>query len=418
MNLSFDVIVVGAGAAGATTAETVASLGSSVLVLEEHNRVGIPSHCSGHVGINSMKRLGISPPEGIIKNQIRGAILHSPSGQSVRFERQDPITWVLDRKAFDEHMATRAEKAGAQIQFNSRAMSIHTHSSEPIQVQVGAGRESRTLKCGLIIDCEGAAPTLTPDRLASERHRSMWINSAQVHVERVNDLDRDMVEIYLGSKYAPGFFAWIIPWRDGSAKVGLATREGNPRFLLERFMTRHLQASRKLKGTKQHDASFHPMPLGGPISKTYYPGMLIVGDSAQQVKPTTGGGIVFSLVCGRAAGEIAHEAIARRDVSESFLSKYERRWKGEIGYDLKVMRAIRRMLFRLPDRQLERIFSVARSLNVGDVLGRADDIDAQGRILARLALDPRLAISLLYSSVLSLPFIMNSREVSARRPHV
>jgi flavin-dependent dehydrogenase len=160
------------------------------------------------------------------------------------------------------------------------------------------------------------------------------------------------------------------------------------------------------------------MPLGGPISKTYYPGMLIVGDSAQQVKPTTGGGIVFSLVCGRAAGEIAHEAIARRDVSESFLSKYERRWKGEIGYDLKVMRAIRRMLFRLPDRQLERIFSVARSLNVGDVLGRADDIDAQGRILARLALDPRLAISLLYSSVLSLPFIMNSREVSARRPHV
>jgi flavin-dependent dehydrogenase len=196
-----------------------------------------------------------------------------------------------------------------------------------------------------------------------------------------------MVEIYLGSKYAPGFFAWIIPWRDGSAKVGLATREGNPRPLLERFMTRHLQASRKLKGTKQHDASFHPMPLGGPISKTYYPGMLIVGDSAQQVKPTTGGGIVFSLVCGRAAGEIAHEAI-------------------------------RRMLFRLPDRQLERIFSVARSLNVGDVLGRADDIDAQGRILARLALDPRLAISLLYSSVLSLPFIMNSREVSARRPHV
>jgi flavin-dependent dehydrogenase len=133
--------------------------------------------------------------------------------------------------------------------------------------------------------------------------------------------------------------------------------------------------------------------------------MLIAGDSAQQVKSTTGGGIVFSLICGKAAGEIAHNAAETGDASESFLSKYERRWKNEIGRDVNVMRRIRRMLFRLPDRQLEKIFSVARTFDAATVLSKADDIDTQSRTLARLGLDPRLMISLLYSSVLSLPFV-------------
>jgi len=405
VNSSTDIIVVGCGVAGLTAAETAASLGSKVLLVEEHDQVGAPSHCSGHVSINSMKRLGVPLPRKVIKNQIRGAIFHSPSGQVLRIERNLPITWVLDRRAFDQHLATRAEKAGAQIQFNSRAIAMQTPDKGSAQVRLSVSGQTRAFDCKLVVDCEGAAPTLASRRLSSERRKSMWVSSAQVHVDRVRDLDHDIVEVYLGSEYAPGFFAWIIPWRDGSAKVGLAAREGNPRLLLERFMTKNPDISPRLKDAPRRGASFHPIPLGGPIFKTFYPGMLIAGDSAQQVKPTTGGGIVFSLICGKAAGEIAHNASEAGDASESFLSEYERRWKSKIGRDLNVMRRIRRMLFRLPDRQLEKIFSVARTLDVATVLARADDIDMQSRILARLALDPRLTISLLYSSVLSLPFL-------------
>jgi digeranylgeranylglycerophospholipid reductase len=411
VNSSSDIIVVGSGVAGATAAETAASLGSRVLLLEEHNQVGVPSHCSGHVGIKSMKRFGPQLPDRIIKNQIRGATFHSPAGQILRLERQNPITCVLDRRAFDEHLAARAEKAGVQIQFNSRAISIRINEKGVVQIRVSVGGELRVFNCGLAIDCEGAAPTLVHQRPVCKSRRSMWVNSAQVHVERVKDLDHDMVEVYLGSTYAPGFFAWIIPWRDGSAKIGLAAREGNSRLFLERFMTKHPTVSRRLKSARRHDASFHPIPLGGPILKTYYPGMLVAGDSAQQVKPTTGGGIVFSLVCGRAAGEVAHGASETGDTSESFLSQYERRWKSEIGRDLNIMRRIRRMLFRLPDRQLERIFSIGRTFDVATVLSRADDIDMQGRTLVRLGLDPRLTLSLLCSSVLSLPFLADCGQV-------
>lgn len=413
MSLDADIIVVGCGVAGATAAETAASLGSRVLLLEEHDRVGMPSHCSGHVGINSMKRLGVSLPTQIIKNQILGAVFHSASGQVLHLQRQTPITWVLDRRAFDEHLAKRAQKAGAHIHFNSRAISTQTTDHNRIRLQVSAGGRSHTFTCQLVVDSEGATPTLTHFRSASERREPMWVNSAQVHVDRVEDLNRDMVEVYLGSAYAPGFFAWIIPWRDESAKVGLATREGNPRLFLERFMTRHPIVSRRLKNAQRTGASFHPIPLGGPVPKTYHPGMLIAGDSAQQVKPTTGGGIVFSLICGRIAGEVAHDASRTGDTSASFLSGYERRWKREIGRDLNAMRHIRRMLFRLPDHRLEKIFSVARTFDVAAILSKADDIDMQGKTLTKLGLDPRLTISMLCSSILSLPFFVESRKTEA-----
>jgi flavin-dependent dehydrogenase len=175
-------------------------------------------------------------------------------------------------------------------------------------------------------------------------------------------------------------------------------------------MMKHPGASQKLKGVTPRDASYHPIPLSGPISRSFHPGVLIAGDAAQQVKPTTGGGIVFSLICARAAGEVAHQAAEKGDTSNTFLSKYERRWRREIGTDLNAMRQIRRMLFRLPDRHLDRIFSFAHTVGAANVLDRADDIDMQGRALARLGLDPRLAISMLYSGLLSLPFLADGSE--------
>ena len=414
MNPIVETIIVGCGVAGATAAETAASLGSTVLVLEEHSQPGVPSHCAGHVGISGMKRFGPPLPSEVIKNRIRGAIFHSPSGQTLRVERPTPVTWVLDRRVFDEHLTDRAEKAGAQIQFNSRAISMQTLDKGQTQLKASVEGKPHVFSCRVVIDCEGAAPTLPPQQPSSERRKWMWVNSAQVHVDHIKDLDCDMVEVFLGSTYAPGFFAWIIPWRDGSAKLGLASREGNARSLLERFMTKHPDISRRLKDAPRRDFSFHPIPLGGPVSKTSYPGLLIAGDSAQQVKPTTGGGIVFSLACGKAAGEVAHDACEAGDASERFLGKYEGRWRHLIGRDLDVMRHIRRMLFRLPDRQLERIFSAARTFEAATVLSKVDDIDMQARTLTRLGLDPRLMISMLYSSILSLPFITNSGRLSAR----
>jgi flavin-dependent dehydrogenase len=144
------------------------------------------------------------------------------------------------------------------------------------------------------------------------------------------------------------------------------------------------------------------------VNRTYADNILSVGDAASQVKATTGGGIVFSLICGRVAGETAAKAALEGNTSAARLRSYETSWRRMIGFDLRAMSWLRRLLYNLPDRNLDRIFSVADELSVDEVLNRTADIDFQGRTMLSMARDPRLFLTLLSASVLSVPSLLRT----------
>jgi flavin-dependent dehydrogenase len=160
---------------------------------------------------------------------------------------------------------------------------------------------------------------------------------------------------------------------------------------------------------------YHPIPVGGATYRTFTDGVLAVGDAASQVKPTTGGGIVFGLMCGRIAGQTAATAVHLGDTSASRLAAYEERWRHLIGFDLAAMSWLRKMLYRLPDRYLDRIFTVSRELKTDQILGRTSDIDFQGRTLLSLVHDPRLFITLLSASLLSAPSLLSLETRTVRK---
>jgi len=221
-------------------------------------------------------------------------------------------------------------------------------------------------------------------------------------------VDSDFVEVYYGQTYAPGFFGWIIPRRDGSAKVGLAAgARTNVHACFERFLRKHPIVAPKLKKAKfLSKPRYHPIPVSGAKSRTYADRFLSVGDVAAQVKPTTGGGIVFGLICGKIAGETAATAVRDENFSSSQMKKYEETWRGMIGFDLGAMASLRRLLYRIPDRYLNKLFEVSNELRIEDVLSKTSDIDFQGRTLLGLARDPRLFLALLSMSVLSIPSLV------------
>ena len=138
------------------------------------------------------------------------------------------------------------------------------------------------------------------------------VYAVEAEVESVQDVELDAVEVYFGKSYAPGFYGWLIPKTDGSAKVGLATNHGDPREYLKRLMTKHPVASKQLAKAKITQVGYHAITLGGPIDRSYADGFLAVGDCASQVKPTTGGGVIFGLTCAREAAEVASQATKAR----------------------------------------------------------------------------------------------------------
>jgi digeranylgeranylglycerophospholipid reductase len=293
-----------------------------------------------------------------------------------------PVTYVVNRELFDGHLAKLATQAGVQYRFKSKVQSLLSDSGSIKGVVIkGKGEKKEIVKANIVIDAEGCSSKLLKNIGLYGLKGSMMVKGVQAEVDFVENVEEDMVEVYFGNNLAPGFFAWIIPRKDGSAKIGLATESGDPQKYLRRLMERHPVASKKLKKSRILYTSFHPIPLNGAIPKTFSNGFLVVGDAASQVKPTTGGGVIFGLTCAKVAGAVAYEALKMQDFSEAFLSRYQFRWKRLIGFDLTVMLQIRRMLNRLSDRRLDKLIYLCKKLNVGSVLERVGDLDFQGRSL-------------------------------------
>lgn len=406
--ISADIAIVGCGVSGASAAIAATARGLSVSIFEEHEQVGEPSHCSGHVGILAFRRFAPKIPTRIIENEIKGAILHPPNGRPLTLYRPKPVTWVLNRAGFDKHLSSLAVNSGASLRLGARVESFERTGGK-VRLRA-SGRDAAEISCKMLIDASGCGASVSKYVGLAKPGRGMLVNSAQFNVENMTDVDEDFVEVFFGQNYAPGFFGWIIPRRDGSAKVGIAAGgRANVRDCFERFIHRHPVVSKKLRHSKTLTAPmYHPIPVGGARSRTYADNIISVGDAASQVKPTTGGGIIFGLACGQIAGETAADAVQVGDVSGSRLRSYETTWRRLIGLDLTAMSWLRRLLYRLPDRQLDRIFRISTELKADDILNKTADIDFQGRTLLSLARDPRLFITLLSASVLSVPSLIGT----------
>jgi digeranylgeranylglycerophospholipid reductase len=396
-NLS-DITVIGGGPCGSFTAFNLAKRGAEVTVFEEHSEVGVPSHCPGHLSIKGLKRLGLYPlPEEIVENTFYGAIFHSPKGKSFSVRFSQPITCVVNRVLFDKYIAEMAEDTGVQYRLNSRVESLIIENGFVKGVNVKQnGKTKKNSFAKTVVDAEGVSSRILRLAGLSTLNRHMLVNGVQAEVDNVKDAEPDMVEVFLGRDYAMGFYAWLIPIGDGKAKVGLATKTGNPKELLRRLMFKHPVASKKLHNARIVQMGFHPLTLGGPITKTYSNGFLAVGDVASQVKPTTGGGVILGMTCAKVVAEVAYEALSKNDFSSEFLSTYQRSCKATLGFDVKAMITLRKMLNAMSDEKIDDAISLCKKLNIDKSLQNIKDIDFQGQSILRLFPNPRMLTALFY----------------------
>ena len=112
------------------------------------------------------------------------------------------------------------------------------------------------------------------------------------------------------------------------------------------------------------------LPLA-PLRKTFTDRVVAVGDAAGLVKPTTGGGIYYSLVSAR----IASRGSRRRDFVRTVLAptcseRYETAWKARLGPELKAQLRLRLLSQRLSDDDIDAFFELARTDGVMPIVRR------------------------------------------------
>ena len=167
-------------------------------------------------------------------------------------------------------------------------------------------------------------------------------------------------------------------------------------------MTKHPVASKQLAKAKITKISYHAISLGGPIKKAYIDGFLAMGDCASQVKPTTGGGVIFGLTCAKEAVEVAAHAIQSGDVSANTLETYQKRCNELLNFDVHVMLRLRRFINSLSDQKLDEMLRVCGKLGVDKALSGVDEIDYQGKMLLSVAGKPAMWAALAYFGLLYL----------------
>lgn len=366
----YDVVVVGAGPAGSATARDIAAKGFRVLLLEEHSSVGRPVHCSGLVSLRTLSLAKVD--DGVVLNKISRAVIRSPSGQELRIGDGRVHAVVIDRERFDQALAEQALNQGAELLLGTSFLAFEPHG-RVLQIQAETSGRPRTFLAPLLVGADGARSKVAR-QLGLRRARNTVVGvSAEVKAKHVNLAE---VTVLIERNLAPGWFAWLVPAGDGRVRVGTGALDGSrPPDLLQllaRRFPQYFQDGRILS------LAAGIIPLWSPAS-TYGPNVLLVGDAARQVKPTSGGGVYAGLVGAKHAAHTAVEALRREDFSKGFLRNYERAFMAELGDELRRGLDIHRAFARLPDAHLDRLLSILGRDDLRDTIFRWGDIDYPSR---------------------------------------
>ena len=344
-----DVLIVGGGPGGLFMAARLAGQGVRTVVCEEHARVGDPVHCTGVLSYDSFSRFDL--PTNATLNHLTDVRFVSPGGIPVDYATPSPIATVIDRPAFDRALAERAAAAGADIRSGVRVVALETDASG-VRATV-AGGDVVPARLG-VLAC-GA-------HYAFQQRFGFGVPRTSLHTAQCELPAAVMpsVELHFGRDVAPGGFAWAVPVvrPDGfHVRIGVMAARDAPgcyRRMLDRIGDRWGVSRRELP------PRLKILPLCA-IERTYADRLLAIGDAAGLVKPTTGGGIHYSIASASIAADVALEGLATDCLKAASLATYERRWRAELEDEFDAQQELRDVATGLSDQAIDSLFELAHT---------------------------------------------------------
>jgi digeranylgeranylglycerophospholipid reductase len=371
---SYETVIVGAGPIGCYVAKQLTTNGRQVMVFEEHHTIGEPLHCAGLV---TQRVLDITncPSERIVQNTIYGAIIHSPTGSMLTIGGDKIHALVIDRQRFDEYIAQQALNAGAMFNLQSKVTAAK-QNNDRIILDINDDEQKKTVECKLLIGADGAHSrirTFFGFPKPAEQLQGIGAELSEVA------LDPKFVHIFVGRTTAPGFFAWAIPTNTSgtTARIGLCIGKHHE-FPLQHYFTTflHQPLFQDASILKRFGGS---IPLG-PLKRTTASHLMLVGDAAAQVKPTSGGGLYPGLLCASHCSDIAEAAFQSKQFDEDFLQRYHATWTKEIGRELSLGMRFRSMFLRLTDKEFDKYIEKLNTRKTIETINEYGDIDYPSRL--------------------------------------
>lgn len=343
MKPEHDVIVVGAGPAGATSARLCAKAGLKTLLIEKE-RFPRYKACGGALSLKTVRLLGfdLNP---VIENTIGEAKftyrLRDPF--YVRSESPAPISFLVMRDRFDQFLVDRALEEGVEMLERTKVVMVRT-GGNGIEVELETGKR---LTGRYLVGADGAGSIVARSLalVSQNRDEGGFSLQSEIPLDWVRDFPREELHtVHLDFGRIPYGYGWVFPKRECfSLGIGGLFRSGekiNPR----QHFTDFVRGLGFIHEAKVGKIVGHPLPCfygeGEPRSEGR---VLLVGDAAYFIDPLTGEGIYYAIRSGMLAAEAIVEADQKGDDPSVF---YERAVRSFIIEELKWGLHVSRIIYR------------------------------------------------------------------------
>ena len=387
--MKYDVVVIGAGPAGTVTARFAAKAGAKVLVIERRQEIGVPVLCGEGVS-RKIDEWGMLEGKRWIATNMEGARIFSPDGTMVKLSAEmagNETGYVIYRDIFDQELARQAAKAGAKILMNTNATGLLKEKDKIIGVKARQFDDELEIETDIIVGADGVESKVGKWAGIDTRLDPKDLETCCQYTLTNIECKDAYCDFYLGNKIAPGGYIWVFPKGKDVANVGIGvlgnlSEAGMPKKLLDEFISNNSS----LKNGDPIRFLAGAVPVAKPV-ETVLDNLILIGDSARQVDPITGGGITHCLEAGKIAGETICNAVEQQRFDKETLSAYEKGWKEAFGKKLKRNYMVKEILLDFDDKTLNMLADSLKDI-------KFEEISTFGLVKALVLKHPTLLMKL------------------------
>jgi geranylgeranyl reductase len=350
----YDAFVVGGGPSGATAAEDLARAGYKVALLDRDGRI---KPCGGAIPPRLIRDFDI--PDHLVVAKIKTARMISPTGRAVDIHIEGGYVGMVDREDFDEFLRDRARMVGAErltgtfLRVERDAAGTHV-----IWREKASGTEQRSA-CRVVIGADGAKSGVARAEVPGGDRIPYVIAYHEIIKAPAANAGYDPVrcDVIYDGQISPDFYGWVFPHGD-KASVGMGTEDGAVDL---KKATADLRAMAGLTECETIRREGAPIPLKPLDRWDNGKDVVLAGDAAGVVAPSSGEGIFYAMAGGRAAATAAQAFLRTGRASE--LKMARKMFLKEHGTVFKVLRSMQNAYYRNDDRR-ERFVSLCHDIDV------------------------------------------------------